>query len=82
MALASKPLVAPVAQQARVVAPSVMRPANAPRRVRAVQAQAQVALAKAASTAVATANGAPAPAVVEDVDIAKHMADRHAQVIR
>ncbi len=84
MALAQKMNAPVVAKAQGIVAPAV-RPLAAPRRVRSssIRAQASQALTVAQTKAVAATNGAPAPlAPVEEVDIARHMNDRHAHILR
>ncbi|KAG2490704.1 hypothetical protein HYH03_010865 [Edaphochlamys debaryana] len=84
MALASKTVKgAPVAKsQAGIILPAV-RAQPVARRVRAVRAQATNALTVAESKALAQAAAAPAPvAAVEEVDLARHMQDRHAHILR
>lgn len=83
MALAQKMNVPVAAKAQGIVAPAV-RPMAAARRVRSsIRAQASQALTVSQSKAVAPSNGAPAPlAQVEEVDIARHMNDRHAHILR
>lgn len=82
MALVHKSFVSnPVKSQGVPVTPAV-RAKPVARRVRSARAQATNALTVAQPKAVT--NGVPVavPAFVEEVDLAKHMQDRHAHVLR
>ncbi|GIL65559.1 hypothetical protein Vafri_19309 [Volvox africanus] len=85
MALVHKTLVStPAKSQGALIAPAV-RPQPIARRVRSARAQATNALTVTQSKAIAQTNGAPAPVPVpveEEVDLAKHMQDRHAHILR
>ncbi|GLC33492.1 hypothetical protein PLESTB_000080900 [Pleodorina starrii] len=84
MALAQKTVIStPAKSHSALVAPAV-RAQPVARRVRSARAQASNALTVAQTKAIAQTNGSPVavPAPMEEVDLAKHMQDRHAHVLR
>ncbi len=90
MALAQKPITQAATRAQGAIVPPAVRAQPAPRRVRSsIRAEASngTALAVTQKQALAQTNGSATTAVapvapVEEVDLAKHMQDRHAHILR